>query len=147
MVSDGPMVAGQVRYQLTLMLRTPRTLMAGLILPGALLALQLGRVQHLGQGAAADVLAARVAGLVVLGAMSVAYLSHASGLVVAREDGVLRRWRATPLPSADVTADLALLTGWARDNLVDLTGLEVGSPSLEDAYLALTSEEGAEIHG
>ena len=51
------------------------------------------------------------------------------------------------LPSADVTADLALLTGWARGNHVDLTGLEVGSPSLEDAYLALTSEEGAEIHG
>jgi hypothetical protein len=47
MVSDGTMVAGQVRYQLTLMLRTPRTLMAGLILPGALLALQLGRVQPL----------------------------------------------------------------------------------------------------
>jgi ABC-2 type transport system permease protein len=81
------------------MLRTPRTLLAGLILPGALLALQLGRVQHLGQGAAAGVLAARVAGLVVLGAMSVAYMSHASSLVVAREDGVLRRWRATPLPS------------------------------------------------
>ena len=56
-------------------------------------------------------------------------------------DGVLT------LPSADVTADLALLTGWARDNLVDLTGLEVGSPSLEDAYLALTSEEGALNHG
>jgi ABC-2 type transport system ATP-binding protein len=55
-------------------------------------------------------------------------------------DGVLT------LPSADVTADLALLTGWARDNLVDLTGLEVGSPSLEDAYLALTSE-GALNHG
>jgi ABC-2 type transport system permease protein len=95
----GAVIGEQVRYQLTLMLRTPRTLMAGLILPGALLALQLGRVQHLGPGAAADVLAARVAGLVVLGAMSVAYLSHASGLVVAREDGVLRRWRATPLPS------------------------------------------------
>jgi ABC-type sugar transport system ATPase subunit len=51
------------------------------------------------------------------------------------------------LPSADVTADLALLTGWARDNHVDLTGLEIGSPSLEDAYLALTSEEGAENRG
>ena len=51
------------------------------------------------------------------------------------------------LPSADVTADLALLTGWARGNHVDLTGLEVGSPSLEDAYLALTSEEGAQNHG
>jgi len=51
------------------------------------------------------------------------------------------------LPSADVTADLALLTGWARGNHVDLTGLEVGSPSLEDAYLALTSEEGVLNHG
>jgi ABC-2 type transport system permease protein len=40
-----------------------------------------------------------VAGLVVLGAMSLAYLTHAASLVVAREDGVLRRWRATPLPS------------------------------------------------
>ena len=94
----GPVIGGQVRYQLTLMLRTPRTLLAGLILPGALLALQLGRVQHLGQGAAAGVLAARVAGLVVLGAMSVAYMSHASSLVVAREDGVLcwppGRWAA-----------------------------------------------------
>jgi hypothetical protein len=30
---------------------------------------------------------------------------------------------------------------------VDLTGLEVGSPSLEDAYLALTSEEGVQNHG
>ena len=99
MVSDGTMLAGQLRYQLTLLLRNPRTLMAGLILPGALLALQLGRVQHTGQGAAADVLAARVAGLVVLGAMSVAYLTHASSLVVAREDGILRRWRATPLPA------------------------------------------------
>jgi ABC-2 type transport system ATP-binding protein len=51
------------------------------------------------------------------------------------------------LPSADVTADLAMLVGWARENHVDLTGLEVGPPSLEDAYLALTSEEGALKHG
>ena len=51
------------------------------------------------------------------------------------------------LPSADVTADLASLTGWARENHVDLTGLEVGSPSLEDAYLALTSEERVLNHG
>ena len=44
------------------------------------------------------------------------------------------------MPSADVTADLAMLVGWARENDVDLTGLEVGPPSLEDAYLALTRE-------
>jgi ABC-2 type transport system ATP-binding protein len=42
------------------------------------------------------------------------------------------------LPSDDVTADLALLVGWARENRVNLTGLEVGPPSLEDAYLTLT---------
>ncbi|MFZ0273104.1 MAG: ABC transporter ATP-binding protein, partial [Acidobacteriaceae bacterium] len=44
------------------------------------------------------------------------------------------------MPTADVAADLALLVGWARENHVDLTGLEVGPPSLEDAYLALTRE-------
>jgi ABC-2 type transport system ATP-binding protein len=64
-----------------------------------------------------------------------------AGLAGHVTDGVLM------LPSADVTADLALLTGWARDNSVDLTGLEVGPPSLEDAYLALTSEKGALNHG
>ena len=42
------------------------------------------------------------------------------------------------LPSADLTADLGALVAWARAGDVDLTGLEVGAPSLEDAYLALT---------
>jgi ABC-2 type transport system ATP-binding protein len=52
------------------------------------------------------------------------------------------------LPSADVTADLSVLVGWARANHVDLTGLEVGPPSLEDAYLSLTGElEGVLQHG
>ncbi len=133
-----PVIGGQLRYQLTLLMRTPRTLMAGLILPGALLALQLGRVQHIGQGAAADVLAARVAGLVVLGAMSVAYLTHASSLIVAREDGILRRWRATPLPTwgyfagriaaavliADAAALILVLVGVAMAGL-HLTGAGV----------------------
>jgi len=165
----GPVIGGQVRYQLTLMLRTPRTLMAGLILPGALLALQLGRVQHAGQGAAADVLAARVAGLVVLGAMSVAYLSHAASLVVAREDGVLRRWRATPLPSwgyfagritatvlfADAAALILVLVGVAMAGLhltaAAVTGLliasSLGALALAAAGTAvtplLTSAQGA----
>jgi ABC-2 type transport system ATP-binding protein len=46
------------------------------------------------------------------------------------------------LPSADVTADLGTLVAWARGSHVDLTGLEVGSPSLEDAYLAITGAAG-----
>jgi|SRR5690242_10568877 hypothetical protein len=75
--------------------------MAGLILPGALLALQLGRVQHIGQGAAADVLAARMAGLVVLGAMSMAYLTHASSLIVALYPADhLLRWFQRPVRAA-----------------------------------------------
>jgi ABC-2 type transport system ATP-binding protein len=50
------------------------------------------------------------------------------------------------LPSSDVAADLATLVGWARENRVDLTGLEVGPPSLEDAYFAVTQRE-AVAHG
>ena len=42
--------------------------------------------------------------------------------------------------SANVTADLESLIGWARRNQFDLTGLEVSPPSLEEAYLALTGE-------
>jgi ABC-2 type transport system ATP-binding protein len=44
--------------------------------------------------------------------------------------------------SADVTADLAALAGWARRHRLDLSGLEVGPPSLEEAYLALTGQAG-----
>ncbi|HSZ41534.1 MAG TPA: ABC transporter ATP-binding protein [Trebonia sp.] len=44
------------------------------------------------------------------------------------------------VPSDDVTADLGTLVTWAREHSVDLTGLEVGSPSLEDAYLSLTRD-------
>jgi ABC-2 type transport system ATP-binding protein len=44
------------------------------------------------------------------------------------------------MPSDDVTTDLALLLDWAREHHADLAGLEVGPPSLEDAYLALTRE-------
>jgi len=37
--------------------------------------------------------------------------------------------------------DLIELVTWARDQHVDLTGLEVSPPSLEDAYLALIDKE------
>jgi ABC-2 type transport system ATP-binding protein len=49
------------------------------------------------------------------------------------------------LPSSDVTADLGTLVAWARENDVNLTGLEVGPPSLEDAYLTITSRPHAEV--
>jgi ABC-2 type transport system ATP-binding protein len=42
------------------------------------------------------------------------------------------------LRSADVAADLAGLLDWARRSGVDVAGLQVGPPSLEEAYLVLT---------
>jgi hypothetical protein len=44
------------------------------------------------------------------------------------------------LRSADVGADLAGLLDWARRRGLDLSGLQVGPPSLEEAYLVLTGQ-------
>jgi ABC-2 type transport system ATP-binding protein len=49
----------------------------------------------------------------------------------------------TVIESADPVRDLHRLTGWAIDNDVELDGLEVTRPSLEDVYLALTREQTA----
>ncbi len=89
----GPLFAGQVRYQLLLMARTPRALFAGLLLPLLLLVVRSSALKNNPQTEAG-----LVAGITVLGVISTAYMTHASGLVTAREAGVLRRWRATPLP-------------------------------------------------
>src|SRR5580692_3100253 len=74
----GSILASQLRYQLTLLARNPRAIAAGLILPAALLALERGSAQHITMAQAAPKIA---------------------GLVIAREEGVLRRWHASPLPS------------------------------------------------
>jgi ABC-2 type transport system permease protein len=84
-----PTLAAQVRYQLLLLGRNPNALVAGVLLPVLLLSL----TAHGGR-----VTAAALAGRVVLGVTLIAYLTHAVGLVAAREAGVLKRWRATPLP-------------------------------------------------
>ena len=85
-------LTGQIRYQLLLLMRTPRGLFAGLLFPLVLLVLRSGGHPR------PAVEAGLVAGLTILGVISTAYLTHATGLVSARQDGVLRRWRATPLP-------------------------------------------------
>jgi ABC-2 type transport system permease protein len=89
-----PVLATQVRYQLIMLVRNPRAVMAGLVLPGLLLALQAGKAHHVTMAAAAPT----IAGLLAFSAVAVAFFSHANALVIAREDGVLRRWRAAPLP-------------------------------------------------
>jgi ABC-2 type transport system permease protein len=105
----GPVLASQLRYQVTILMRNPRALVAGLVLPGALLALERGNAQHIAMAQAAP----RVAGLIALSVVAIAFFTHANTLVIAREDGVLRRWHASPLPTwayfaARITATVLL---------------------------------------
>jgi ABC-2 type transport system ATP-binding protein len=46
--------------------------------------------------------------------------------------------------TTEVTAVLGALAGWAGAHGLDLAGLEVGAPSLEDAYLALVAQPPAD---
>ena len=76
------MVAGQIAYQTRVLLRTPRAIVGGMLLPMLLLLLR----DH-GGHAAGPTEVQLVAGLVVFGVFSTAYLTHTSGLVAAREQG------------------------------------------------------------
>jgi hypothetical protein len=68
--------------------------------PAGVLALRLGHTSDVGSHpAAGSPVYALVAGLAVFGLLHTAYMTHASGLVSARQDGVLWRWRLTPLPA------------------------------------------------
>jgi ABC-2 type transport system permease protein len=112
----GPLLAAQLAYQLRLLVRNPRALILSLLMPGLLLALRLGRVSPGTQ--AGGEFAAAVAGLAAFGLIATCYVTHAIGLVAARQDGVLRRWRASPLPrwayfAGRVTATVLVGTGSA----------------------------------
>lgn len=88
------LITSQFRYHFTLMARTPRALFAGLLLPAIILAMRgTNAAGDAGQGT--DL----VAGLAVLGAVSASYVTHATSLVLARDSGVLRCWRLSPLPA------------------------------------------------
>jgi ABC-2 type transport system permease protein len=91
----GQLIAAQVRYQLLLLLRSPRAMMVSLVVPLLLLVLSSSRHGHLDRHTE-DAL---VAGLGSFGLIVTAYISNAITLVTSRQDGVLRRWRATPLPA------------------------------------------------
>jgi ABC-type multidrug transport system ATPase subunit len=45
----------------------------------------------------------------------------------------------------DPTADLHLLTGWAREHRLELSQLSLREPTLEEVYLALTGEQGRSV--
>lgn len=88
--SAGAVLLTQIRYQLRLLLRTPRAVVAGIVLPALLLI-----VSHTGHG---SIPPSALAGLAVLGVTITAWSTNGISLVTAREAGVLKRWRATPMP-------------------------------------------------
>lgn len=143
----GPMLAGQVGYQLRLLARTPRALWFGVFAPAAVLALRLGRISHPGgHTAISPAVATLVAGLAVFGVLNTAYLTHASGLVSARQDGALRRWRLTPLPAGGYFAGRITATVLLADAAgvvvvllgVAMAGLRLTAGSFAAVLAALT---------
>jgi ABC-2 type transport system permease protein len=91
----GQLLAAQVRYQVLLLMRSPRAVVISLVVPLLLLVLTSSRRGHLDRYTEDAV----VAGLASFGLIVTAYVSNAITLVTSRQDGVLRRWRATPLPT------------------------------------------------
>jgi ABC-2 type transport system permease protein len=88
------LLGSQLGYQLRLSLRSSRSITSAVLLPVLiLLALRTSN------GTSEDdrIL---VAGALVYGVVSMAYMSHATMLVTARERGVLKRFRGSPLPPA-----------------------------------------------
>jgi ABC-2 type transport system permease protein len=83
-------LGGQVRYQARLLLAGTNALAIGVGLPVILLVASNARHSQLG--------AADVAGYAVFGLTVTAWNTHGVSLVAAREAGILKRWRATPLP-------------------------------------------------
>jgi ABC-2 type transport system permease protein len=123
----GLLLAGQVQYQLRLLVRSPRALFAGILLPVLLLVLrQVG-----GHTPAAQELAV-VSGIAAFSVISTAFITHAGNLVAARESGVLRRWRVSPLPHA------IFIAGWVAATTLLAAGSAV-------AALAVAGVLGASI--
>jgi ABC-2 type transport system permease protein len=135
-----PLLLRQVRYHLRLLIRNPRAMTTGMLLPALLLFLR-------GSQGNADMAAAAVAGLTAFGIGMLGYASFAASLVAARESGVLRRWRASPLPSwcyftGRIAATVVLaLAGTAITVVVGV--VEFHAPISDPVVLALVVALGA----
>ena len=62
-----------------------------------------------------------------------------SGLLDPVSGRIVGRGRHVEITTDNPTSDLAHLTGWAAERGIELEGLTVSAPSLEDVYLALVA--------
>ncbi|HEX5202797.1 ABC transporter permease [Paractinoplanes rhizophilus] len=88
-------LGGQIKYQIRLLIRTSRALVSAILLP----ALLLMALKMSSDSTPASTFSYLVAGAVVFSVISIGYVTHATGLVGAREQGVLKRLRGTALPA------------------------------------------------
>ena len=101
----GRALLGQLGYQLRLLARTPRAAFSAFLLPVLLLV-----AFHLAGSYSGDAGLALVGGLTAFGVIMTGYATHAGGVVAARERGVLKRLRGSPLPSWTYFAGSILAT-------------------------------------
>ena len=64
-----------------------------------------------------------------------------SGLLDPVSGQIVGRGRHVEITTDSPTSDLAHLTGWAAERGIELEGLTVSAPSLEDVYLALVASD------
>jgi ABC-2 type transport system permease protein len=101
----GHALLGQLGYQLRLFARTPRAAFSAFLLPVLLLV-----AFHLAGSYSGEASLALVGGLTAFGVIMTGYATHAGGVVAARERGVLKRLRGSPLPSWTYFAGSILAT-------------------------------------
>ena len=101
--STSRLVVGQIRYQLLSFWRTPVALFFTLALPLIMLLLfnsLFGDAEvDIDGGGSWPVRQFYTGGLAVFTAVSATYTNLANMLPIRREEGVLKRWRGTPLPT------------------------------------------------
>lgn len=131
----GHLLLGQLGYQLRLLARTPRAAFSAFLLPVLLLV-----AFHLAGSYSGSAGLALVGGLTAFGVIMTGYATHAGGVVAARERGVLKRLRGSPLPpwayftgSILATTALCLLSAAVTLLVARILGMPVqisGVPSL-----------------
>ncbi len=74
------------------------------------------------------------------------HLDTAADLLSPLKGEIVGRQRSVQITTDEPTADLAHLTGWAQQRGLELEGLTVTKPSLEDVYLALVADDADPLH-
>ncbi len=118
------MLAAQTAYQLRLYARSPRVVLYGALSPILLLVLLTAISDHRGE---VGYVGRLTAGMVNLGLLGTCFTTLAASLVASRDAGVLKRLRATPLPTwAHLTGRVLATLVVALLQIAALIGLAVG---------------------